>query len=51
MNELRKCGIYISTMKLYSVIKKNGIVLFASKWMGLENFMLSKVTHTQKIRG
>jgi hypothetical protein len=35
---------YIFTMEFYSVIKKNEIMLFASKWMELENFMLSEVS-------
>jgi hypothetical protein len=34
---------YICTMELYSAIMKNEIMLFAGKWMRLENFMLSKV--------
>jgi hypothetical protein len=32
----------IYTAEFYSAIKKNEIMLFASKWMELENFMLSK---------
>jgi hypothetical protein len=34
---------YIYTMEYYLAIKKNKIVLFAGKWMELENIMLSKV--------
>jgi hypothetical protein len=35
-------------MEFYSAIKKNEIILFAGKWMELENFMLSKVSQAQK---
>jgi hypothetical protein len=38
-------------MEFYSAIKKNEIMLFAGKWMELENFMLSKVSQAQKIKG
>jgi hypothetical protein len=41
---------YIYTMEFYSAIKKNEIMLFSSKWMELENFMLSKASQTQKNR-
>jgi hypothetical protein len=33
---------YPYTMEFYSVIKKNEVMLFAGKWMELENFMLVK---------
>jgi hypothetical protein len=39
--ELRKCGIY--TMEFYSAMKKNKILSFASKWMELENLILTEV--------
>jgi hypothetical protein len=42
---------YKCTMEFYSAIKKNEIMLFAGKWMELENFMLSEVSQTQKIKG
>jgi hypothetical protein len=32
---------YLYTMKLYSAMKKNEIMSFASKWMDLENIILS----------
>jgi hypothetical protein len=35
-------------MELYSAVKKNEIMLFAGKWMELENFMLSEVSQAQK---
>jgi tmRNA-binding protein len=35
----------------YLAIKNNEIILFAGKWMELENFMLSKVSQAQKIKG
>jgi hypothetical protein len=41
---------YLYTTEFYSVIKKNEIMLFAGKWMELENFILSEVnqTHSQR---
>jgi hypothetical protein len=38
------------TMKFYSATKKNEILSFASKWMELENIILSKVIQTQKAK-
>ena len=38
-------------MEYYSVIKKNKIMAFASKWMELENIMLSKISQSPKIKG
>jgi hypothetical protein len=42
---------YLYIMEFYSSRKKNEIMLFASKWMKLENFMLSKVSWAQKVKG
>jgi hypothetical protein len=42
---------YIYTREFYSAIKKNEIMMFAGKWMELENFMLSDARHAQKIKG
>jgi hypothetical protein len=36
-------------MDFYSAIKKNEIMLFADKWMELENFMISKVSQAPKV--
>jgi hypothetical protein len=41
---------YLYTMEFYSAMKKNKISSFASKWMELENIILSKVSHTQKTK-
>jgi hypothetical protein len=41
---------YLYTMEFYSATKKNEILLFASKWMELENIVLSKVSQVQKAR-
>jgi hypothetical protein len=38
-------------VKYYSAIKKNEILLFVSKWMELENMMLSEVSQVQKDKG
>jgi hypothetical protein len=35
-------------MEYYSTIKKNEILLFAGRWMELENIILSEVSQFQK---
>jgi hypothetical protein len=35
-------------MEFHSALKKNEILSFASKWMELENIILSKVSQAQK---
>jgi hypothetical protein len=37
-------------MEFYSAIKKNKILSFASKWMELENIILSEVGQAQKAK-
>jgi hypothetical protein len=37
-------------MEFYSATKKNEILSFASKWMELENIILSEVSQAQKIK-
>jgi hypothetical protein len=41
---------YLYTMEFYSATKKNEILSFASKWMELENIMLSEVSQVQKAK-
>jgi hypothetical protein len=41
---------YLYTMEFYSATKKNGILSFASKWMELENIILSEVSQAQKAK-
>jgi hypothetical protein len=41
---------YLYTMKFYSAIKEKEILSFASKWMELENNILSKVSQAQKAK-
>jgi hypothetical protein len=41
---------YLYTMEFDSAIKKNGILSFTSKWMELENIILSKVSQAQKTK-
>jgi hypothetical protein len=41
---------YLYTMEFYSATKKNEILSFASKWMELENIILSKVSQAQKAK-
>jgi hypothetical protein len=38
------------TMEFYSVIKKNDILSFTSKWMELENIILIEVSQAQKTK-
>jgi hypothetical protein len=38
-------------MEFYSAIKKNEILLFAGKWMELENIILSEGSQVQKAKG
>jgi hypothetical protein len=39
---------YLYTKEFYSAMKKNKILLFASKWMELENIILSEVSQAEK---
>jgi hypothetical protein len=39
---------YLYTMGFYSPIKNNEILSFASKWIELENIILSEVSQAQK---
>jgi hypothetical protein len=41
---------YLYTMEFYSAMKKNEILSLASKWMELENIILSEVSQTQKTK-
>jgi hypothetical protein len=41
---------YLNTMEFYLAMKKNEILLFASKWMELKNIILSKVSQAQKTK-
>jgi hypothetical protein len=43
---IKKMCLY--TMEFYSVAKKNEILSFTSKWMDLENIILSEVSQAQK---
>jgi hypothetical protein len=39
---------YLYTMEFYSAMKKNEILAFASKWIELENIILSEVARLRK---
>jgi hypothetical protein len=39
---------YLYTMEFYSAMKKNEILSFTSKWMELENIILSEVSQAQR---
>jgi hypothetical protein len=41
---------YLYTMEFYSVMKKNEILSFTSKWIELENIILSEVSQAQKTK-
>jgi hypothetical protein len=41
---------YLYTMEFHSAMKKNEILPFASKWMELENIILSEVSQAQKAK-
>jgi hypothetical protein len=41
---------YLYTMEFYLVMKKNETLLFAGKWMELENIILIEVSQAQKTK-
>jgi hypothetical protein len=41
---------YLHTIEFYSAIKKNEILSFTSKWMELENIILSEVNQARKMK-
>jgi hypothetical protein len=41
---------FLYTMEFYSATKKNEILSFSSKWMELENIILSRVSQAQKAK-
>jgi hypothetical protein len=41
---------YLYTMEFYSAMKKNEILSFSSKWMELENIILTQVSQAQKAK-
>jgi hypothetical protein len=41
---------YVYTMEFYAATKKNEMFSFASKWMELENIILSEVSQAQKTK-
>jgi hypothetical protein len=49
-NEWIKKTWYLYMMEFYSATKKNEILSFTSKWMELENIILSEVSQAQKAK-
>jgi hypothetical protein len=49
-NEWIKKMWYLYTVEFYSAMKKNEILPFASKWMELEDIILSEVSQAQKTK-
>jgi hypothetical protein len=41
---------YLYTMEFYSAMKKNKMLSFTSKWMELDNIILSEVSQAQKTK-
>jgi hypothetical protein len=41
---------YLYTMEFYSATKKNETLSFTSKWMELENIVLSEVSQAQMVK-
>jgi hypothetical protein len=41
---------YVYTMEFYSAMKKKEMLSFTSKWMELENIILSEVSQDQKTK-
>jgi hypothetical protein len=41
---------YLYTVEFYSALKKNEILSLASKWMEMENIILSEVSQAQKTK-
>jgi hypothetical protein len=44
-------NLYLFTMEFYSSIRKKRTLLFAGKWMKLENVMLKEVPQAQEATG
>jgi hypothetical protein len=49
-DECIKVMWYLYTTEFYSAMKKNEILLFTSKWMELENIILSKANQAQETK-
>jgi hypothetical protein len=41
---------YLHTIVFYLVTKKNEILLFTNKWMGLKNIIFSEVSYTKNAK-
>jgi hypothetical protein len=41
---------YLYTMEFFAAMKKNGILSFTSKWLELENIILTEVSLAQKTK-
>jgi hypothetical protein len=50
MDEWIKKMWYLYIMDIYSAVKKNEILSFASRWMEMENIILSEVSQAQKAK-
>jgi hypothetical protein len=50
IDEWIKKMFHLYRMEFYSAMKKNEILSFASKWMELENIILSEVSKSRKTK-
>jgi hypothetical protein len=50
MKKKKKKMWYLYTMEFYSAMKKNEILSFSSKWIELENVILSEVSQAQNTK-
>jgi hypothetical protein len=49
-NEWIKKMWYLYAMEFYSTTEKKEILLFAGKWIELENIILSEISQTQRVK-
>ena len=42
-------SMYMCTMKYYSAIERNEVLIHATRWMNLENIVLHEINHTERI--
>ena len=50
MDYWKKKTCYVNTMEYYSAVRKDKILLFATKWMDTENIMLSKICQKTEVK-
>lgn len=48
MNGYGKCGQYVHTMKYYSAVERDEVLVHLTSWKNLKNFMPSKKSQDKK---